>query len=51
MLTTGLAGGRKTKEWGGYQLQGPFVPYGDHFVVKKDSMGPENTYFRSVNDP
>jgi putative transposase len=44
-----LAKGRKSKETGGsYQLREPSIPYGDHFGVKNDDIGPENTYYWNV---
>jgi len=45
-----LANGRKSKETGvSYQLRKPSMPYGDHFGVKIDDIGPENTYYCNVH--
>jgi len=45
-----LAKGRKLKEAGdGYQLREPSAPYGDHFGVKKEDIGVDNTYFWNIN--
>jgi hypothetical protein len=45
-----LAKGRKSKETGGsYQLREPSMPYGAHFGVKNDDIGPENTYYWNVH--
>lgn len=45
-----LAIGRKiTVACETYQLREPPVPYGDHFGVKKDDIGPENSFFWDVN--
>jgi len=44
-----LAIGRKSIEAGkSYQLREPSIPYGFHFGVKKDDIGPGNTYFWDV---
>ncbi len=49
-ILDGLAKGRRVKEIGeGYQLREPSVPYGDHFGVEKDDIGPKNTYFWNDN--
>lgn len=32
-----------------YQLREPSVPYGNHFGVEKDDIGPKNTYFGNDN--
>ena len=46
----GLARGRKVKKIGeGYQLREPSIPYGDHFEVEKDDIGPKSTYFWNDN--
>ena len=45
----GLAKGRKVKEIGeGYQLREPSVPYGDHFGVEKDDIGPKTPIFGMI---
>lgn len=45
-----LAKRRKSIEAGkANQLRDPSSPYGNHFGVKKEGIGPENTYFWNVN--
>ena len=49
-ILDGLGRGRRVKEIEeGYQLREPSVPYGDHFGVEKDDIGPKNTYFWNDN--
>jgi putative transposase len=44
-LLGALARGRKLREAAeAYQLREPSALYGDHFGVKKEGIGPENTY-------
>jgi hypothetical protein len=46
-----LAKGRNSKETGdSYQLREPSAPYGDHFGVKNEDIGPGNTYYWNVYD-
>lgn len=45
-----LAEARKSVKTGkAYQLREPPIPYGAHFGVKKEDIGPENTYFQDIN--
>ena len=50
-LLGALARGRKVREAAeAYQLREPSAPYGDHFGVKNEGIGPENTYYWNVYD-
>ena len=50
-LLGALARGRKVREAvEAYQLREPSAPYGDHFGVKNEGIGPENTYYCNVYD-
>jgi hypothetical protein len=50
-LLGALAKGRKVREAvEAYQLREPSALYGGHFGVKKEGMGPKNTYFWNVYD-
>ena len=42
-------GGESTEAGESYQIRESSIHYGGHFGVKKDDIGPENTYYWNDN--